>query len=92
MSGLVNIINDLLEVDIIRYFLVVLTSVMAGYTLQPVPSVLNNLFDNSQLFKFLILFLVGCAAFYPLDDKKLTKLIIAVFIVLLLFEVIRNKA
>ena len=84
-------INNILADDMTRYLLLILTSVFAGYTLQPVPKALNNLFDNSQIFKFVVLFTVGCVAFYPVDHDKLVKITVSCLLLLLIFESLRGK-
>jgi hypothetical protein len=52
------IINKLLDSKIIKAFLLVLTGIFAGYTLQRVPTWLNKLFYESNIFKFIIIFLI----------------------------------
>lgn len=81
-------INGVLSNEYIRTVLVLLTAVTAGYTLQPVPSWLMNLF-NSNIFKFLVLFIIGCVAFYPLNKEKLNQLVIAIILLLTLFGIFR---
>ncbi len=81
-------INSVLSNEYIRTVLVLLTAITAGYTLQPVPSWLMSLF-HSNIFKFLVLFIVGCIAFYPLNKEKLNQLLIAIILLLALFGIFR---
>jgi len=83
--------NNLLSINLTRIFLLLITSVYIGYTLQPVPKVLNNLFDNSNLFKFLILFICGSTSLYPLDNNKLLYILISSILILILFNYLRSK-
>lgn len=73
--------------DFFRLFSIILTGVFAGYTLQPVPKWLHDLFDNSVLFKFLILLIIGLTGSYPIDSTtKFTNVLFAVILVLAIFE------
>jgi len=65
-------------------------SVLIGYTLQPVPQWLSNLFDKSNSFKFIILFLTGITAVYPLDGNEIYYIIFGSLSVLILFAVFRK--
>lgn len=90
MENLVNYTNMLFQNDTLRTTLLIMTSVFIGYTLQPVPKWLNNLFDTSHVFKFIIMMIVGITALYPLDATKLINIIIGSIIVLVLFEASRK--
>lgn len=81
--------NKLLNNDYFRIFFLILTGVFAGYTLQPVPKWLSNLFDKSEIFKFLVLFMVGSVAVHPIDKSKALKITIGAVVVLGLFYLAR---
>jgi len=83
-------INDTLSYDPIKMFLILLSGVYAGYTLQPVPEVLNTLFNESVWFKYAILFTISALTLHPLDDKKLAISIVAPGLILYLFSVLRS--
>ncbi len=85
-----NAINIGLNNDLIRYTLLVISGIFAGYMLQPVPKWLNNLFDNSNVFKFIILVFIGATALYPLDEKKFFNIIIGSIFILVLFAILRK--
>ena len=68
--GAADGVNYVLENQYIRVFVFVLAAVYAGYTLRPVPKTLEKLFDNSNLFKFIILFFLTCSMLYPLNEKN----------------------
>ena len=82
--------NKLLENDYFRIFFLLITGVFIGYTLQPVPKWLNNLFDNSVIFKFIVLFIVGAVAVFPLDKYKTFKVALGAITVLFLFYLTRQ--
>jgi hypothetical protein len=63
--------------------------VLAGYTLQPVPKWLSNLFNTSHVFKFLILFFAGVTAVYPLDGNELFLVFVCSISILFVFELLR---
>lgn len=83
-------INDILKIDLIKIFLLLLTGVYAGYTLQPVPAVLEKMFNESVPFKYAILFIITTIALHPLDDKKLGISLIMPAIILFLFASLRD--
>lgn len=82
--------NQVLKYDWLRYFLMILTAVLVGYTLQPVPEWLNNLFNNSVAFKFIVLLLMALVELYPLDDRKIILIIFGSIAAIVLFEVFRR--
>lgn len=85
-----GIINTVLSNDYWRAFLLTVVSVYAGYTLQPVPKKLNQIFDTSTPFKFFILFIMLLTAFYPLNNNKIVLAIIVPIMVLVFFEFLRK--
>ncbi len=82
--------NFVLDFQFIRIFILLITGVFVGYTLQPVPSWLNNLFDTSVIFKFFILYLVGCVSLYPLKDYTILHIFGGSLLVLIVFELSRR--
>lgn len=54
----------------IRIITLLLTGIMIGYVLHPVPRWILYLLENSNLFKFMILFYAGYIATYPMDKQK----------------------
>ena len=83
--------NFLSENNLVRTFLVLLFSVFAGYTLQPMPSTLNSLFMESQGFKMFVLVMLGVLVSLPLTREKLINVLIASLLVLVLFETLRRN-
>ena len=81
--------NDILKNDYIRVFIMIITGVYAGYTLQPVPVWLNKLFDTSNVLKFVILFLGGCVASYPLTNQSIIIVTICSLAILAIFQSFR---
>ena len=75
--------------DFFRLLSTLLTGILLGYTLQPVPKWLNNLFDNSNIFKFIIIFITGIISTYPIDTSKIINSFISSVIILVIFFVFR---
>ncbi len=75
----------------LRVFIILITSVWIGYTLQPVPTWANAVFDTSVLFKFLVLIMSGWAALHPLEGYTVIYIIGASMLILGLFEFSRVK-
>jgi hypothetical protein len=87
---IISNINNMFNNDFVRLFSLILAGIYAGYTLQPVPKWLNMLFDKSQLFKFIIIMIIGITAVYPIDNNKLINITLSATIVLMLFEFFRK--
>jgi hypothetical protein len=90
MESVINTLNNVFSNDLIRYATIMLTGVYAGYTLQPVPRFLNDLFDNSTLFKLIILLFIGFSNFHPLDSTKVQYIVISSVAILILFSHMRK--
>ena len=75
----------------LRVFIILITSVWIGYTLQPVPSWASAVFDTSILFKLLVLIMSGWAALHPLEGYTVIYIIGAAIVILGLFEFSRVK-
>lgn len=83
-------LNNTLANNYLRMFIMLICSVFIGYTLQPVPKWLSNLFDNSNLFKFVVLVAAGITAVYPLDGDELACIVIGAVVILMLFSLFRR--
>ena|SRR3989338_3276155 len=86
---IVDNINMVLSNHFLKTFIVLITGVFAGYTLQPVPKWLNNLFDTSHLLKYAILTVIGLVTFHPLSQWTLIVSLVAPAALLLLFSSFR---
>lgn len=82
--------NKFLNIEILRYIILIVSSVFMGYTLQPVPEWLNNLFNTSYILKFSIMVAAAMVALYPLDDNEVSYIFIGSFLSLLLFMIFRK--
>jgi hypothetical protein len=82
--------NNILKNDYIRIFIMLITGVFAGYTLQPVPLWLSKFFDTSNLLKFIVLFLGGSVAAYPLTNHNILIISICSIIILTIFHLFRT--
>lgn len=82
--------NYFLKNEYVRIILLIISSVLVGYTLQPIPKWLNNLFDNSKIFNFFILFLAGTITVYPVNKNNLMCVTIGSILALILFQSARN--
>jgi len=90
MDIIIEKINFMFSNDFYRLYLLILCSIYAGYTLQPVPKWLNNMFNTSNIFKFFILICIGITAVYPIDKNKLINISLSSFIILVLFDIFRT--
>ena len=90
LEKIVQVNNNILVNDYIRTFIIIISGVFIGYTIQPIPKWLHNIFDTSNIFKFLVLFYTGVIALYPLTKEKVQWIIIGVIISMYLFEVFRK--
>ena len=75
--------------DFLKLLSTLFTGILVGYTLQPVPKWLNNLYDNSNIFKFIIIFITGIISTYPIDSSKIINSFISSVIILVIFSVFR---
>jgi hypothetical protein len=85
----VRTVNNTFSNDFFKLFSLLLTGIFAGYTLQPVPTWLNNLFINSNIFKFIIIFIIGITAVYPINKDKISNVFISSIIILVIFSLFR---
>lgn len=85
-----EIANTLFQSNTLRFFIFLLASICLGYVLQPVPVWLNTLFNNSDVFKYIILVTVGICATYPVDGAEIFNILVGSFIILALFKLFRT--
>jgi len=88
-NKIVNLSNELLKNSYVRTVLLLVTGVFMGYTLQPVPIWLNNLFNVSHILKFFVLFIAGCIAVYPVNQQSIMYVFVGSILTLLLFQFCR---
>ncbi len=86
---MINQFNNILSYNYIRIFLLIISGVFIGYTLQPVPTWLNNLFNTSIILKFLVLFIVGIVAVYPVNENNILWVFIGSVCTLYIFHLFR---
>ena len=72
----------------IRIPLLLLSSVFISYALEPVPPALMNLFQTSNLFKFVVLVTVGLTAFEAeaLTGRHIINICVSSVVLLLVFD------
>ena len=75
--------------DFFRLLSTLFIGILVGYTIQPVPKWLNNLFDNSNIFKFILIFINCIISTYPIDTSKIINSFISSVIILVIFFVFR---
>lgn len=85
----VSKLNGLLSYNYVRAFLFLVTGVFMGYTLYPVPKVLDNMFMKSYWFKFAILFIASSVAVYPVSSQGLVVILVTTFLALYAFTMAR---
>ena len=90
IDNIVKVNNSILQNNHLRMILLLVSGVFMGYTLQPVPKWLNNLFDTSNILKFLVLFVSGAIVVYPLTSENIMIVTLCSVIVLFLFQMARN--
>lgn len=90
IEDIVKLHNDLLKNEYIKIFIIIITSIFIGYTLQPVPSWLDNLFTKSNLFKFIIIFYGGLVTLNTVSSHQIIILFIVSIVILYLFEEFRR--
>ena len=73
-----------------RLLTIVFGAVYGGYTLMPVPPVLNNLFNTSQLFKLLVLVSIIANTIGELSIKSITTSLVLASLLLAFFEYLRK--
>jgi hypothetical protein len=81
--------NYYLKNDYLRIYLLLITGVFMGYTLQPVPKWLSNLFDTSHTLKFFVLFISGCIVVYPVNKNNIKWVTVGSIITLIIFYLAR---
>lgn len=87
---LVSQINAALSYTPLRVFLTLLLGALAGYTLQPLPKMLESLTRDSFLFKFVVLTLLALVTNLPLSENRLLTIVGCVVGILLLLEYLRS--
>ena len=87
---LVDIINCFFKNEYVRYYFIILVVINISYTLQPIPTTLNKLFKESNIFKFIVLFLGLILIQYPVDTAKIYISISIPIIILMMFGIMRN--
>ena len=90
IQAFIDFINEIFNNQFIKIFEVVLTGIFAGYVLQPVPKWLNDLFDASNIFKFIMLIFIGIGVAHPLTPTTFATVIAVSGTILLLFEIFRK--
>ena len=90
LSSIIDINNKIFKNNYLRMILLLISSVFMGYTLQPVPKWLNNLFDTSNILKFFILFISGSLVVYPLNEDNIIYVTLCSILVLIIFNISRN--
>lgn len=90
MEGITKTLNSLMSADCVRLPLILLSNVLAGYTLQPVPKRISDAFDTSIPLKFVVLLSCLMVSLHPLTPARLVNSLIACVLVLTVFELLRN--
>jgi glycerol uptake facilitator-like aquaporin len=91
MEDITSPINYLLDQQIIKITLALLSATFIGYTLKPVPAWLTELFNESVVFKGVILLIFALVVSHPLNNKKLLALLVGVPVVLIIYYLLQNN-
>jgi len=89
IDNIVNMNNYIYQNNSVRMMLFIISGVFLGYTLEPIPKTLEKLFKNSNIFKFIILFVTACIYVYPLNIQHLINIVVCSILALVIFEGIR---
>lgn len=89
LDGFLERLNFFFGNEFVRMFAFVLSSILAGYVLQPVPKWINNLFDTSHIFKFFILIFIGLGMSSQITLNNLVIILITATAISVLFEFMR---
>jgi Ca2+/Na+ antiporter len=92
MSSTSSLLTEFTESSLsnLRLSLLILTGVLGGYTLLPLPRWLQYQFENSNMFKFFILVIIGVTALWPINGQKLQHIVATAVIILLFFHLLRS--
>jgi len=91
MDQLTEVLNETLQNDYMKIGLTIVTSVLAGYTLRPLPKNLENLLTQSYMFKFIVLTLVGLLSVGKVNENNLFLVVVIVAVILAVFEYLRQN-
>lgn len=91
MDQLTEVLNETLQNDHLKIGLTIVSSVLAGYTLRPLPKKLDNLLTQSYMFKFIVLTLVGLLSVGRINENNFFMVIIIVAVILAIFEYLRQN-
>ena len=84
-----KIINNSLSNEHFNLFAAILLTLLIGNTIKPVPPVLENLFNTSFLFNYVILVAFITRAFYPVTNQKLILILVFSFVLLYSLKILR---
>jgi len=90
LDFIINAHNGLFYDSNFRMFILLISGVFAGYTLQPVPEWLNKKFNTSYALKYFILFYGILIPLYPFDKQNIIISAIIPGIILKLFSFFRQ--
>lgn len=91
LKNFASFLNILFENIYLKNLLFLLSGILMGYTLQPVPEWLNHLFNTSIILKFIILFISCISILHPMDSEKIIISFVCCTLTLILFEISRRK-
>lgn len=88
--SIVEPLNKIFDNKIVGNSALIITGVLAGYCLQPVPKVFHDAFDSSNVLKFFVLFILSIVGSRPETDKQLAINAIIILVLLALVETYRE--
>ena len=91
LANINNAINTTYEQNPqLKLWVILVTSILIGYVLQPVPEWLNNMFNNNIYLKFYIIFMTGLIWSVPLKDNILVYNFVFALVLLFIMEQARG--
>lgn len=86
----IDIVNDTLGNRHINIFLMLISGIFLGYTLQPIPKWLNKQFNTNYLLKYIIICTVGLTSLHPITRENFISVMIISFAILIMFDLMRK--
>jgi len=67
----IDVVNNVLSIEPVRLFGLIFIGILSNSVIKPLPDWLKDLYINSYLFKFVILFVGGILLSYPVTSQNI---------------------
>jgi len=85
-----ELLNNILSKDITQTILLFVMTMFGGNTIRPIPEILDYHFQNTFLFKYVVLIFVGFRTLHPLNNKKMILIITLPLVLLCIINILRK--